>query len=191
VVKNAAGGNVEFDGQSGLILETNPVAGYENFTIEALIRPDGGKETAQRIFHIGEFNAAGEAVTASPPDSTNDSNNRFMFELRTGGGMVWFESFNTGPDYRSLLIDPNKIHPLHTWLVLTQTYDGSMHRSFVNGELQQEMSLKYHVQGPGRCGIGTRLNRVTPFLGGYMRMRFARRALPPEEQMKVPAPLKT
>jgi len=188
VIKTAAGNAVQFDGQSGLVLETNPVAGYEQWTMEALIRPDGGKETAQRIFHIGEYNPAVDQVSAT--NATNNNSNRFTFELRTAGDQVWFESFNTGPGYQSALIDPKKVHPLHAWLVLTQTYDGAMHRSFVNGELQQEKPLKYHVMGPGRCSIGTRLNRTTPFLGGYMRMRFARRALPPEEHMKVPAPLK-
>ena len=188
VIKTAAGKALEFNGQNGLILETNPVAGYEQWTIEALIRPDGGKETAQRIFHIGEYNAAVDQVNG--PTATNNNSNRFTFELRLVGDQAYFESFNTGPGYQSALSVKEKLHPLHTWLVLTQTYDGTTHRHYVNGELELEKPLKYHVQGPGRCGIGTRLNRVTPFTGGYMRMRFAKRALPPEEHMKVPAALK-
>jgi hypothetical protein len=124
------------------------------------------------------------------PTATNNNSNRFTFETRSAGDQVWFESYNTGPGYASMLLDATKKHPMHTWLVLTQTYDGTMHRSFVNGVLQQEKPLKYHVQGPGRCSIGTRLNQTTPFQGGYMRMRFARRALAPEEQMKLPAALK-
>ena len=155
--------------------------------METLIRPDGGKETAQRIFHIGEYTPGLDPTSAN---ATNNSSNRFTFELRTAGEQVWFESFNTGPGYASQLIVEQKVHPLHTWLVISQTYDGTMHRHYVNGVLEQEKPLKYHVRGPGRCSIGTRLNKVTPYLGAYMRMRFAPRALPPEELMKVPAALK-
>jgi len=187
VIDTPAGKAVQFDGVSGLILETNPMAGYEQWTMETLVRPDGGKDTAQRIFHIGEYNPA---VDPTDVNATNNNSNRFTFELRLVGEQAYFESFNTGPGYQSALSVKEKLHPLHTWLVLTQTYDGTTHRHYVNGELELEKPLKYHVQGPGRCSIGTRLNKVTPYVGGYMRMRFANRALPPEEQMKVPAALK-
>jgi hypothetical protein len=187
IIGTPAGKALEFDGKSGLILETNPMAGYQQWTMETLVRPDGGKDTAQRIFHIGEYNTD---VDPTALTATNNNSNRFTFELRTAGDKVWFESFNTGPGYQSALIVKEKTHPLHTWLVITQTYDGSMHRHYVNGELEQEKPLKYHVMGPGRCSIGTRLNMTTPYVGGYMRMRFANRALPPEEHMKVPAALK-
>jgi hypothetical protein len=192
VMDTPAGKAVLFDGTGGLILETNPMEGYQQWTMETLVRPDGGKDTAQRIFHIGEINpATGQAVTITNPNNpTGDSNPRYTFELRSAGDQVWFESFNTGPGYQSALITAEKKHPLHTWLVITQTYDGTTHRHYVNGQLEMEKPLKYYVQGKGRCAIGTRLNRVTPFVGGYMRMRFADRALPPEEHMKVPAALK-
>lgn len=187
VFDTPAGKAVAFDGKSGLILETNPMAGYEQWTMETLIRPDGGGDQAQRIFHIGEYNLPDDPTNIL---ATNNNSNRYTFELRLVGENAYFESFNTGPGYQSALSVKEKLHPLHTWLVITQTYDGAMHRHYVNGELELEKPLKYHVMGPGRCSIGTRLNMTTPYVGGYMRMRFTGRALPPEQHMKVPAALK-
>src|SRR5471032_960211 len=57
VIDTPAGKALEFNGANGLILETNPVAGFQNFTIEALIRPDI-TAPASRLFHIGEYNNA-------------------------------------------------------------------------------------------------------------------------------------
>ena len=49
LINTPAGKAVEFDGKSGLILETNPMAGYQQWTMETLVRPDGGKDTAASI----------------------------------------------------------------------------------------------------------------------------------------------
>jgi hypothetical protein len=190
IITTAAGRAVLFDGvHDGLFIDKHPLAGYSQFTFEALVRPDGG-EPAQRWFHLAETDPkTGLDATVAPDNPTADKNARFTFELRVDGDRCYFESFTHGPGYQSALIDKTQTHPLGQWYVVTQTYDGQTHRSFVNGVLEKEGPLAYLPQGPGRSSVGVRINHVSYFKGAVMRAHFAPRALAPSEFMKVPASL--
>lgn len=190
VIATLGGNAVLFDGvNDGLIIDNHPLAGFAQFTFEALVRADGG-EPAQRWFHLAETDPkTGLDATVAPDNPTNDSNSRFTFELRVAGDQCYFESFTHGPTYQSALIDKTKMHPLGRWCAVTQTYDGQTHRSYVNGVLEKEGRLAYTPQGRGRASVGMRINRVSYFKGAVMRARFAPRALAPSEFIKVPAPL--
>jgi len=190
IIATPAGKAVLFDGvHDGLFIDKHPLAGYSQFTFEALVRPDGG-DPAQRWFHLAETDPkTGLDATVSPDNPTADKNSRFTFELRIDGDRCYFESFTHGPGYQSALIDKAKIHPLGQWYVVTQTYDGQMHRSFVNGVLEKEGPLAYVPQGPGHSSVGVRINHVSYFKGAVMQAHFAPRALAPSEFMKVPAAL--
>jgi hypothetical protein len=181
---------VLFDGvHDGLFVDKHPLAGFSQFTFEALVRPDGG-DPAQRWFHLAETDPrTGLDATTDPNNPTADKNSRFTFELRVDGDQCYFESFTHGPGYQSALIDKTKTHPLGQWYVVTQTYDGQTHRSFVNGVLEKEGAIAYVPQGPGRSSVGVRINHVSYFKGAVMRAHFAPRALAPSEFMKVPASL--
>jgi hypothetical protein len=191
VIATPAGKAVAFDGiHDGLFVDKHPLAGFSQFTFEALVRPDGGAQ-AQRWFHLAETDpVTGLDATTSPTNPTADKNPRFTFELRVvDGDKVYFESFTHGLTYTSALSDRTKLHPIGRWYVVTQTYDGTTHRSFVDGALEKEGPLAYTPQGPGHSSIGIRINHVSPFKGAVMRARFAPRALSPADFMKVPAAL--
>jgi hypothetical protein len=190
IITTSAGKAVLFDGvHDGLLIEKHPLAGFSQFTFEALVRPDGG-DPAQRWFHLAETDpTTGLDATVVPNNPTADKNARFTFELRVDGDRCYFESFTHGPGYQSALIDKTKTHPLGQWYVVTQTYDGQTHRSFVNGVLEKEAPITYVPQGPGHSSVGMRINHVSYFKGAVMRAHFAPRALAPSEFMNVPASL--
>jgi hypothetical protein len=146
IVTTPAGKAVLFDGvHDGLFIDKHPLAGFSQFTFEALVRPDGG-DPAQRRFHLAETDPkTGLDATTDPNNPTADKNSRFTFELRVDGDRCYFESFTHGPGYQSALIDKTKTHPpLGQWYVVTQTYDGQTHRSFVNGVLEKEARRRAH-----------------------------------------------
>ena len=190
IITTAAGKAVLFDGvHDGLFIDKHPLAGFSQFTFEALVRPDGG-DPAQRWFHLAETDPkTGLDATVDANNPTADKNSRFTFELRVDGDRCYFESFTHGPGYQSALIDKTKTHPLGQWHVVTQTYDGQTHRSFVNGVLEKEAPIAYVPQGPGHSSVGVRINHVSYFKGAVMRAHFAPRALAPSEFMMVPASL--
>ncbi len=190
IITTAAGKAVLFDGvHDGLFIDKHPLAGFSQFTFEALVRPDGG-DPAQRWFHLAETDPkTGLDATVDANNPTADKNSRFTFELRVDGDRCYFESFTHGPGYQSALIDKTKTHPLGQWYVVTQTYDGQTHRSFVNGVLEKEAPIAYVPQGPGHSSVGVRINHVSYFKGAVMRAHFAPRALAPSEFMKVPVSL--
>ena len=190
IITTAAGKAVLFDGvHDGLFIDKHPLAGFSQFTFEALVRPDGG-EPAQRWFHLAETDPkTGLDATVDANNPTADKNSRFTFELRVDGDRCYFESFTHGPGYQSALIDKTKTHPLGQWYVVTQTYDGQTHRSFVNGVLEKEAPIAYVPQGPGHSSVGVRINHVSYFKGAVMRAHFAPRALQPSDFMKVPVSL--
>jgi hypothetical protein len=190
IITTAAGKAVLFDGvHDGLFIDKHPLAGFPQFTFEALVRPDGG-DPAQRWFHLAETDPkTGLDATVDANNPTADKNSRFTFELRVDGDRCYFESFAYGPGYRSALIDKTKTHPLGQWYVVTQTYDGQAHRSFVNGVLEKEAPIAYVPQGPGHSSVGVRINHVSYFKGAVMRAHFAPRALPSSEFIRVPASL--
>jgi hypothetical protein len=190
IITTAAGNAVLFDGvHDGLFIDKHPLAGFSQFTFEALVRPDGG-DPAQRWFHLAETDPkTGLDATVDANNPTADKNSRFTFELRVDGDRCYFESFTHGPGYQSALIDKTKTHPLGQWYVVTQTYDGQTHRSFVNGALEKEAPIAYVPQGLGHSSVGVRINHVSYFKGAVMRAHFAPRALAPSEFMKVPVSL--
>ena len=190
IIETPAGKAVAFDGiHDGLFIEKHPLAGFSTFTFEALVRPDGG-DPEQRWFHLAETDPrTGLDATVDPNNPVSDKNSRFTFELRVDGDRCYFESFTHGPGYGAALTDKTKTHPLKRWYVVTQTYDGRIYRSFVDGALEKEAPIAFIPQGPGHCSVGMRINRVSYFKGAVMRAHFAPRALSPTEFMKVPASL--
>jgi hypothetical protein len=190
IITTPAGKAMLFDGvKDGLFIDNHPLTGFSQFTFEALVRPDGG-EQAQRWFHLAETDpVTGLDATTDPANPTSDKNPRFTFELRVDGQNVYFESFTHGATYQSALADKTKLHPLGRWYVVSQTYDGTTHRSYVDGVLEKEGPLVYVPQGRGRSSIGIRINHVSPFKGAVMKARFAPRPMAPSELMKVPASL--
>ena len=188
VISSPVGKAVEFDGVGdSLFIDQHPLAGAETFTFEAIFRPDGGAEQ-QRWFHLAERDAkSGLLANPSPTNPTQDTNARFLFELRVVNGNQWYlDAFTNGPGYNRALMFPAKVHPIGQWYHVAQVYDGKMYRSYVNGELQGEAEVAYKPQGPGGASVGVRMNKVNYFHGAVAKARFTPKALPVAEFMKLP-----
>jgi 6-phosphogluconolactonase (cycloisomerase 2 family) len=187
VIEMPLGKAIEFDGvDDSIYIDQHPLAGAEQFTFEAIFRPDGGA-AEQRWFHLAERNpATGELVTAGRT-ATQDSNARFLFEIRVIDGNQWcLDAFVAGPGYSRALLFRDKLHPIGQWYHVASTYDGKVFRSYVNGELQGEAEVAFKPQGPGAASIGMRMNRVNYFKGAVRQARFTPRALTPDQFLKMP-----
>jgi len=186
VIDTPLGKAVEFDGvDDSLYIDQHPLAGAEQFTFEAIFRPDGGA-AEQRWFHLAERNAAtGQLVTVTG-SSTQDANARFLFELRVVNGDQWcLDAFVAGPGYNRALLFRDKLHPIGQWYHVASTYDGKVFRSYVNGELQGEAEVAFKPQGGGGTSVGTRMNHVNYFKGAVRQARFTSRALTPDQFLKA------
>ena len=189
LIQTGAGAAIAFDGvDDALFIDNHPMAGFSNFTFEAIFRPDGGAQ-AQRWFHLATADPATGAV--SLPGGTSDPNPRFLFEIRVANGTQWYlDAFTHGDDYNQALMFPKLLHPTGTWHAVAQTYDGKVYRSYVDGVLQGEAAIAFKPQGPGKSSVGTRINRVNYFKGAVLMARFTPRALTPAEMLTVPDSLR-
>ncbi len=173
LVDSPYGKAVQFDGvDDRLVIDQHPFAGAEQFTAEALFRPDGGAQ-AQRWMHVAEDP---QAPTDGPPLNT-----RMMFEIRTENGEWWLDTYVTGPGYKQTLIFPDKRFPIGRWYAVAQSFDGQMYRCFVDGVLQGEAAIAYKPQGPGKSSIGARMNKIDYFKGAIRQARFTHAALAPSK----------
>jgi hypothetical protein len=66
-------------------------------------------------------------------------------------------------------------------------YDGKTFRNYVNGVQDGSAEVELSPQGPGRTSVGVRINLVYYFKGAVHSARFSRRALAPEDFLKLPA----
>ena len=188
VIDSPVGKAVEFDGVGdSLLIEQHPLAGAETFTFEAIFRPDGGANQ-QRWFHLAERDPkTGLLASADHPQTGQDANSRFLFELRVIDNTTWcLDAFVNGPGYNKAILDREKTHPIGEWYHVADTFDGKMFRSYVNGELQGEAEIAFTPQGAGVTSVGARVNKVNYFHGAVARARFTPRALPVSEFLKLP-----
>jgi hypothetical protein len=173
LVDSPFGPAVKFDGvDDALFIEEHPLAGAATWTIEALIRPDGGA-FEQRFLHLAE--------SETPRDGQPPVGTRFLFEIRVVETEWCLDAFTKGPTYNHTLIFPEKRFPVGRWFHVAQTYDGTTYRSFVDGVLQGEAPLAFTPQGPGRSSVGVRMNRVSWFNGAIREARFTPRGLAPDQ----------
>jgi hypothetical protein len=173
LVDSPWGAAVKFDGvDDALFIEEHPLAGASTWTIEVLIRPDGGV-FEQRFMHLAE--------TETPAPGQAPVGTRFLFEIRVVENEWYLDAFTKGPTYNHTLIFPEKRFPVGRWFHVAQTYDGTTYRSFVDGVLQGEAPLAFTPHGPGRSSIGVRMNRVSWFNGAIREARFTPRGLTPDQ----------
>lgn len=184
LIRWKGGKAVQFDGvHDSLFVKGRPLVGTGTFTIEVLIRPDGGQRE-QRFLHVAETDPERGVDTRAVGDQ-HDVNNRIMFELRAVEDGFYIDGFLNSRAGSKALIFPDKVHPTGRWYVLTQSYDGSVYRTYVDGVLQGEVATGFAAQGPGNVRIGARMNRESYFKGAIARIRFSDRALQPAEFMTV------
>ncbi len=180
IIATEAGPAIRFDGiKDALFVDQHPLAGAARFTAEAIFRPEGGP-VEQRWMHLAEID----------PTTGKETSARFLFEIRVVGSGWYLDAFTTGTGYRQALMAPDKLHPLGRWYRVAMSYDGTLFRSYVDGELQSEAAIAFAPQGAGRSAFGSRFNRVDHFRGAVFEARFTRRALQPQEFVTMPDGLK-
>lgn len=184
LVDGPGGKAVQFNGKDdALFFADRPLVGAKTFTIEAIIRPEGGS-FEQRWMHIVET----DPITGQDamPAGTSDPNPRFMFEVRVKDGNWYLDAFVNSKAGSKALIFPEKQHPLGRWYAVAQTFDGKTYRAYVNGVLEGEADVPFTPHGAGHVSVGVRINRVNYFQGSIAKARFTDSALPASQLLKAP-----
>jgi Concanavalin A-like lectin/glucanases superfamily len=175
LVDSPLGKAVAFDGvDDALLFDVHPLAGAATFTWEAIFRPDGG-QTEQRWFHLNQDPATGA-----------DTENRMLFEIRVVEGQWCLDAYVQSGAAKATLLNRKHLHALGEWYQVAAVYDGREFRSYINGQLDGSAAVTLAPQGPGRASVGVRINKRYYFQGAVAAARFTRRALAPEEFLKLP-----
>jgi len=177
VIESPYGKAVEFNGvDDALFVDIHPLAGVSTFTWEVIFRPDADGSPEQRFFHLQERD----------PQSGKDTANRMLFEIRILDGQWCLDSFANTAGQAKALLNCKLLHPLGKWYRVTAVYDGKEFRNYVGDELEGQGDLKLGPQLAGHSSIGVRINKVDYFKGAVLMARMTRRALPPEQFLKMP-----
>jgi len=177
VIDSPYGKAVEFNGKDdALFVGVHPLAGVSAFTWEVIFKPEAGGAPEQRFFHLQE----------QDPKTGADTGNRMLFEIRVVDGQWCLDSFAITGEQRLTLLNSDLLHPLGRWYRVAAVYDGKTFSNYVDGELQGSGPLQIGPQLAGHSSIGVRINKVDYFKGAILTARMSRRALKPEEFLKMP-----
>jgi Concanavalin A-like lectin/glucanases superfamily len=174
------GNGLQFDGNDGIIVNTDPVAGAAQFTIEMLFRPDpiGGVTALNqpRVLHL---------------QSNSPFDDRATLETRVVGNNWYLDAFlrsrspgQSDPKVvNSLpLSDETILHPLGEWYNFAMTYDGTSLRAYINGQLDLPAgALSVQPMTSGVTSLGMRANMVNFFKGVIAKVRFTPSLVDPED----------
>jgi hypothetical protein len=174
VIETPAGKAIGFHGgKDARFLDVHPLAGAETFIWEIIFRLDADGPEAQRFMH---FQTAGETT-------------RMLFELRIRNPKWCLDSYVNSRGAGQTLMNTENTHSPDVWHHAAAVYDGREYRSYVDGELEGSAEIRLAAQGPGQSSIATRINRRDYFKGAILLTRMTRRALRPEDFLKVPKEL--
>ena len=172
IAKEKGGRSMCFKGEpDAALLDVNPIAGWSNFTIEALIKPRSAGTAEQRFLHIEDERAA-----------------RVLLELRIVSPQEWaldtflFDSQQS----RLTLLDRTKVHSTDQWHWVALTYDGTTMTQYVDGVRELEGPVAFRAMSPGKMSLGVRLNKVSWYQGCMREIRYTPRALAAPELQKPP-----
>jgi len=161
---------VQFDGQrDGLIVDVNPLAETEQFSLEVVFRPDAGGSKEQRFVHIQE----------------KGSENRILIETRLTEDKHWFlDTFIRSGETDQTLYAEQFLHPTGEWFHAALVFDGRQMKHYVNGTQEMAANIRYQPLKAGQTSLGVRLNRVFWFKGTIRKVRFTNDALDPSSFLK-------
>lgn len=152
-----------FDGKSdGIFLPVNPIAGWGQFTIEILFRPDGDGPAEQRFLHIQD-----------------EQERRVLIETRVMDQRTWsLDTFLRDSDADKLtLLDKANAQATDQWHWAALVYDGNTMTHYVDGGPQLTGTVIFHPMGTGRISLGVRQNKVHWFKGCIAQVRFTAAAV--------------
>ncbi len=156
------GNSLEFDGvDDGLLIDQNPLAGMQEFTIEVDCKPyrGGSENREQRFLHI--------------QDPENEDR-RILLELRLNDRDEWYGDWFIKTEKETLiLIDSSFTHPVGEWATMSLEYKKGTVKGFVNGIPEVSGEIEYLPVGPqGKISIGTRMDQRSWFKGAIKEVRF-------------------
>lgn len=160
-----------FDGKGdGVFIPVNPVAGWAQFTIEVLIKPDGSGDEEQRFLHIQDRDE-----------------NRIMIETRVYKDRRWaLDTFLFASKENSKpLLDKTLLHPTDQWHWVALVYDGKKMTNYINGLKELEGEILAPPMKEGRMSIGVRQNLIFWYKGAIREARFHPVALTPSALQRV------
>lgn len=163
VVREGQDAAICFDGASDAIyVSMNPIEGWSQFTVEALIKPDSSGPEEQRFLHIEDERAS-----------------RLLLETRLRPEGEWaLDTFLfTPPESRLPLLDRALRHPAEQWQWVALTFDGETMTHYVEGEKELEGEVAFKPMTRGRMSLGVRLNQVSWYKGCIREVRFTPAAL--------------
>ena len=167
VISDNKNKSVLFNGlNDGLIVDSNPLSGAKEFTIEVIFKPDSSSSQAnkeQRFVHVQE-----------------SKDKRILIELRLANNNSWFlDTFIKSDTSSRTLYSQKIIHPVNGWYHVALVYkDGSM-KDYVNCEEELSGNVNYVPMTGGKISIGVRQDFRSWFKGEIKTIRFTNRALKP------------
>jgi hypothetical protein len=171
VIETEKGRAVQFDGRKdGLTLQTIPLAGMAEFTIEVIFRPDfNAPATAQRFLHIQQDNSKNRVL--------------LLMEMLPPQNTEWYLDTYIRSDKGSQnLYKPAIAHTTGKWYNATLVCDGLQMRHYLNGAREAVGKLEFSPFGSiGKTSIGMKLDKTSWFKGTVRKIRFTSRALEPKE----------
>ena len=160
-----------FNGTSdGVFVPVNPVAGWAQFTIEVLIKPDGTGDEEQRFMHVQD-----------------KDEHRIMIETRVTKDRRWaLDTFIFASKENSRpLLDKSLLHSTDQWHWIALVYDGKHMANYINGVKELEGEVVVPPMQAGLMSIGVRQNLVYWYKGGIREVRFHPVALAPTALQRV------
>ena len=156
---------VQFDGiGDALVLDTNPLAGLAEFTVEVVFQPFPNGQVEQRFFHMQE----------------SGSDRRVLFETRLTEDNQWFlDTFIQLDEENYALFAEHHKHPLGPWYHAAIVVGDGLFRHYVNGMLELETPISYLPLKEGQTSLGVRLNRVCWYKGAIRTVQITPQVLPP------------
>ena len=154
----------------GLIVPAIPIAGWSQFTIEVLFRPDADGPEAQRFVHLQD-----------------ERESRALIEIRvTPEGQWCLDTFLLSGKNSLPLMDKTKLHPAGSWHWAALVYDGKKLAHFVDGTKEMEGEVTFPPMTTGQTSLGVRLNRLYWFKGCIREVHFSPTALGPAQLQRLP-----
>jgi hypothetical protein len=167
IIKCKYGKAVEFNGfTDGVFLDSMPLRGMSEFTVEAIVRPDSGGNFEQRMFHTGEING-----------------DRVLLETRSVQNGWYYDAFIKSGVQQKTMVDSNLVHPFNQWYTLAFVIAHGKIETYINGQKELESNIAILPILGEKTSIGVRQNEKSWFKGAIYKIRISPEALKPDQFM--------
>lgn len=170
IIESEAGDVLEFDGiDDGILLNSNPMAGTSEFTIEVVFKPYPGGLVEQRFVHMEQ-----------------DNNNRALIELRSTPQNNWFlDTFIKSESSNHTLYAEDFHHATNLWWHASLVYKNNIMTHYVNGVKELSGEIFFKEVRSGKTSLGVRQNKVHWYKGAIQTLKVTHKALEPEAFINI------